>query len=417
MYNMNIYRFAEFLKNSYQCKFVVDIRNLLPYESLIKNLESTRDGEIITKKISKSIIIFHNLNESLKLSNELLLFVKKIMNYAPICLLTVPENSWSIKKFENYLLDLGFNIKHIGIVAPNKPNDGNIVLAIIENNKFYLDESFNKFKVVAIAAVYNEEDIIFQTLHDLIKQKIHVYLIDNWSSDSTYKIIKQFQGNEFFLGAERFPLEGPDKYFNLYKIIKRKEEMLPKLKADWFLNIDIDEVRESPWPGINLKEGIFHVDRLGFNAINHTELTFFPVDNLYIPGTNFESYFNYCKFINVNPSNYFHVKAWKNIGRPVSLAHAAGHEVIFEGRRIYPYKFLLKHYPIRSQEHGERKIFIERKLRYHPAEKNRGWHVHYDLYKKGCSFISKPEDLLYFDKNIFYQKFLLQRLTGKFIQQ
>lgn len=409
MYNKNIYRFAEYLKKHYQYKYIIDINEIIPYAILLnKNYKHSRDSERLIEKLSKSIIIS---SEHVKLS-QILLCVKKIMNYAPVCLLNAPENSWHIEEFKNYLLHLGFNIKHMGLIAPDKLNDQNLVLAIVENNTFFLDDSFKKFKVIAIAAVYNEEDIIFQSLLNLINQEIHVYLIDNWSSDSTYKIIKQFQGNPFFLGAERFPPEGPDKYFNLYKIIKRKEELLPRLNADWFINFDIDEVRESPWPGITLKEGIFHVDRLGFNAINHTELTFFPVDNLYIPGTNFESYFNFCKFIGPHPSNYFHVKTWKNTGHHISLAHTAGHEAIFEGRRVYPYKFLLKHYPIRSQSHGEKKIFTERKLRYHPAEKNRGWHVHYDLYKQGCSFIYRPEDLLFFDKNNFYNNFLLERLMG-----
>ena len=37
-----------------------------------------------------------------------------------------------------------------------------------------------------------------------------------------------------------------------------------------------------------------------------------------------------------------------------------GHDARFPGRRVFPYKFLLLHYPARSQEQGERKVFRDR---------------------------------------------------------
>lgn len=64
-------------------------------------------------------------------------------------------------------------------------------------------------------------------------------------------------------------------------------------------------------------------------------------------------------------------KAWR---RPadagtVSLVPSGGHDVLFAGRRIYPYKFLLKHYSIRSQRHGGKKVWRERKSRWNEGER------------------------------------------------
>lgn len=79
--------------------------------------------------------------------------------------------------------------------------------------------------------------------------------------------------------------------------------------------------------------------------------------------------------------------------------------------RCNPYKFLLKHYPIRSQAHGEKKIFLERKSRWHPDERRKGWHSQYDEIREGYNFLRQPDKLILFDTD-FYKKYLVERLSG-----
>jgi hypothetical protein len=91
----------------------------------------------------------------------------------------------------------------------------------------------------------------------------------------------------------------------------------------------------------------------------------------------------------------------------LSLAEGA-----FDGRRVYPYRFLMRHYTFRSQaQQGERKIFKERRPRRSLAEHARGWHYHYDLYPDGHVFIRNPADLHQFD-DTFYRTLLVERLTS-----
>ena len=80
--------------------------------------------------------------------------------------------------------------------------------------------------------------------------------------------------------------------------------------------------------------------------------------------------------------------------------------------RVFPYKFLLRHYPIRSQAHGERKILHERRQRWDPAERARGWHVQYDHYGDAPSFLWKSDVLLPWDPEEFRCRHLLERLSG-----
>jgi glycosyltransferase involved in cell wall biosynthesis len=256
-------------------------------------------------------------------------------------------------------------------------------------------------------AAYNEADIIVRSIEKLLAQRIEVYLIDNWSDDGSYEVIAEQLGSKL-IGLERFPKTGPAEHFDLHSLLLRKEELAKTLQADWFINCDADEVRSSPWPGVSLRDAIYFVDRKGFNAIDHTIAEFHPVDIGFQQGVDFEDYFKWFSFA----SHGTQIKTWKNTGQPVLLAASGGHNVWFEGRCIYPYKFLVKHYPIRSQEHGVRKVFRERRSRYHPAEKAIGWHSHYDNIHENYNFLKSTAALIRFDVNHFYGNYLIERLTG-----
>ena len=46
--------------------------------------------------------------------------------------------------------------------------------------------------------------------------------------------------------------------------------------------------------------------------------------------------------------------------------------------KVSPNKFVLRHYKIRSYEHGLRKIFSKRLPRFLPEDRTKGWNVQYD---------------------------------------
>jgi glycosyltransferase involved in cell wall biosynthesis len=254
------------------------------------------------------------------------------------------------------------------------------------------------FRVVALISAYNEEDIIVPCLRYLFKQGLEVYLIDNWSTDSTVELASEFLGKGL-LAIEKFPEGRPPSHYVWKDILTRIEQLSEEIEADWFLFQDVDEIRASPWPGLSLREAILKVDREGFNCIDHTVATFYPVDNDFVAGADFEAYFKYFEFSD-RPGQFVEINAWKNLGR-VSLTKLGGHEIRFAGRRTYPFRFLLKHYPVRSQAHGEKKILRERKPRWLPQERASGWHTHYDHINYGHSFLRQADHLKRFDESNF----------------
>jgi glycosyltransferase involved in cell wall biosynthesis len=263
-----------------------------------------------------------------------------------------------------------------------------------------------EFSVVAIVAAYNEADVIGQVVGDLIAQGVQVYLLDDGSTDGTVAAVEPYRGRGL-LGIER--RDGGGAGFEWERILSRKAELARELDADWFIHHDADELRESPWPHLSLREAVRMVDGLGFNAIDSARLDFWPVHDGFRPGDDVRRAFTHW----APPAAYdrLQIRCWKRTDAPVDLVSSGGHEVRFPGRRVFPIRFLLRHYPIRGQAHGERKVFRERRPRFAEHERARGWHVQYDTVREGATFIADPAGLTPYDAESV-RRSLLERHRG-----
>ena len=258
------------------------------------------------------------------------------------------------------------------------------------NSRIYLAGKFanykkndSKLKILAIICLYNEADIIAQNVEYLVKQNIDVHIIDNWSNDGSYEIVKHLMAGSKNIILERYPVRGRSKYYEWKKLLRRVENVSLDSGYDWVIHYDSDEIRESPWPGVNLYDGITFVNSLGFNAIDFTVLNyrFTKSTNDFSEKNDPRTYFKYCEFGD-HPGHFIQIKAWKNTDNPVELKSSGGHDASFKGRRVYPIKFLINHYPLRSKKQANKKIFLDRLPRFSPEELKIGFHSHYNEYKQ-----------------------------------
>lgn len=282
-------------------------------------------------------------------------------------------------------------------------------------------------RILAIIPTYNEADILPAVLTHLHAQGVDTYVIDNWSTDGfvggepcdlAYRLAHNYmpvtaQHQKECTGlvhVEKFPSK-PVHIYQWERILRRVEEVALEYsnQYDWMMLHDADEIRRAPvnlqWhqnsPG-DLVQAMEWVDGQGYNVIDFQVYTFPPIDNGFIPGNNPEKYFTKYR----RESGYEKVsqeKCWKAIpGVRVNLSSSGGHRAVhcvavpaaIPERRVCPHKFILKHYPIRSQAHGERKVFEERRKRWHLGERNKNWHTQYDGVKEGDSFLADPQDLI-----------------------
>jgi len=256
--------------------------------------------------------------------------------------------------------------------------------------------------------VYNEADILAASIQNLNREGVEVYIIDNWSSDLSHEIARGLVGRGV-TEVEQYPPSGPSGTYDWGDLLTRVEEVGDALESDWIVYHDVDEYRMSPWPGVSLRTALHSVRECGFNAVDHTVLTHHPTEDSFEEGDNYVDAFPYFEF-GTRPGHFAQVKTWHRSAGRVHLTGSGGHQAAFEGRQVFPFNFILRHYPVRSQAQGERKVFRERKARWNPSERMRGWHNHYDSITSGHDFIRDADTLLRYDPATFYSDFMMERL-------
>jgi glycosyltransferase involved in cell wall biosynthesis len=221
-------------------------------------------------------------------------------------------------------------------------------------------------KIVAILQTYNEQRFVGCCLDHLAAQGIHVYLVDNESTDETVAIAERWL-TQNLTGIETLRRDG---CYSQRAQLARKEQLAQTLQADWFIHVDADELRVSPHPRRSLADAIAEIDEAGFNAINFLEFTFVPTrehpdhDHPEFART-MRSYYPFL------PQFPFRLNAWKRRDGPVDLSSSGGHVIRFPGLRMAPESLYSRHYLFLSLPQLASKYASRR---YDADEVAAGWH-------------------------------------------
>jgi len=221
-------------------------------------------------------------------------------------------------------------------------------------------------RIVALIAAYNEARFIGGCIDHLHAHGVDAWLLDDGSTDDTAAIAEERRGRGL-LGIERLQRDGT---YRWRALLRRKEELASTLDADWFLHLDADEVLLPPPQHATLRDAFAAADAAGYNAIDLAELTFVPTRES--PDHDHGDFRRTMLWYYPFASSPLHlVRGWKRQPERVDLATNGGHAVGFAGRRIFPQRFLLRHYLFLSREHAREKY--ERR-RFDGAELRDGWH-------------------------------------------
>ena len=241
--------------------------------------------------------------------------------------------------------------------------------------------------IEAYVCAHNEADILPWVLTHLREQGVRAHVLDNWSTDDTHAVAEKLA-----YSVERWPL-APTGTYDWTDLLQRVEYRAQHSDAAWCLHHDADEIRRSDIPGETLNEAFERIDRDGWTAMNFRVVNFLPIDNGWDGKVSPEDYFKHYEARSSYDRQY-HVKAWKNLKVPIDISSRGGHEVWFDGLNIAHERFVIKHYPIRSQSHGEKKVFRERQARWNQYERfSKGWHCQYDGLGQGHNFLADPKTL------------------------
>ena len=319
---------------------------------------------------------------------------------------------WSADEFGRFLQDCGYpRSMLIGHTINTNVHGSKITTLVVGGYEAEKPSMGRQAQVAAIINVFNEIDILPEVVSHLSAHGVEVHLVDNWSTDGSFEIAQSMKSQGLCRDVIRFP-ESPSAQYEWARLLQHTSDYAASLEAEWIMHHDADEIRLCPWGGLTLAQSLAHVGDMGYNAVDFTVLDFRYLHSITEPKAPYQASLNWFEF-GRRPGHFIQVKAWKNTQSAVDLVSSGGHEAIFKSRRIYPLKFIMKHYPLRSRNQANRKVFSERLPRTEEEKNKRGWHTHYDEYGN-INDISgwQKYRLLPWHENFFRSEYLVERLSG-----
>lgn len=382
--------------------------------------------------IEQSVIICSDVIEHLQQPDNLASQLAKLAEVAPFVIISTPDRDrsrgwvdqgppanpahvmeWNGTEFVRFLKESGFeSVPFHGNTINTDHHCAKSTLITVTGRHASIELDFPIRKVAAIIHSYNEADMIEETVRHLYNQGIEVHVFDNWSMDGTWEKLQALHENGILSNVSRFP-EVPSQNYEWSMQLAKTTEYAKTLDVDWIMHHDADELRMSPWPELNLSSAISLVDHKGYNAIDFTVIDFRFAENIKPKGWPYEQELNHFEF-GRRPGHFIQVKCWKNTkGVNVELAKSGGHEASFENRKVFPIKFLLKHYPLRSKEQAQAKVFKDRLPRFEKEKAQFGWHNQYNCYIDGNEVKGWDRHTLTpWHSSLFYSEFIIERISG-----
>jgi Glycosyl transferase family 2 len=124
---------------------------------------------------------------------------------------------------------------HVGLLCPTDEQSCRAVAIYDREVQDALNSSSPALPLpIAIISTFNESDVIEQVVQDTIDQGCELIVLDNWSTDGTWEILRAMQSAlSRQLELQRFPAE-PATQSSWAKILARKEEIASQFPAAGF---------------------------------------------------------------------------------------------------------------------------------------------------------------------------------------
>ena len=414
------YALLGFLAERYQAKYMIDVSPAAARAALRQNstiplmaLDAAKARDLDATMVEQSVVIYNSAGDRCDVLTELRGHLADLALRARALIVTAPAAGRSNDDCERLLIAAGLRPSFLGLTV-NASDDlaKHTCIAIIDHAPDLRCVAVpDEFCPLALIASYNEIDILPQVVAQFVADGIAVRVLDHWSTDGTFERICALAKQTEMVTISRFPPQGRQAHFALAPQLREKTRIAALHPGRWIIHADSDQVRCSPWGNVSFRRGLFIADRMGFNAIDYTVCEFRPVRGDLAPGEDLKTAMPYFAFGN-QPHHFLQIDTWRQGADVVELERAGGHCVSFAGQKVFPYNFILKHFPFRGPEHARRKIFGERLPRFSPQERAHGWHYHYDHFKYQDRFLWPEDALLKFDELNTRREYLVELISG-----
>jgi len=268
--------------------------------------------------------------------------------------------------------------------------------------------------ICGILFCFNEEQIIADTLYFYLSQGIDLVVFDNNSTDSTPDIIQSFCASPArYPGKIRETLTLVTEGYEWSRILRTACEYMHAHLShyEWIIVVDADAFYRSPVKGLSLLEFIDAAKNAGYNVLSGELYEFYPTEK---DDPSIASPVERMRYYRRVEEGLHIVLKYQKIFRyhtSLDFYTMGGHIVKRDKPRVLnSVRFIYKHYPWVSFEHGLKKIFRDRKPRYVERKEHPTWHWHWmgmlpikkDLIKDADSLRAYNEEALLMSRWLFF---------------
>jgi len=241
-------------------------------------------------------------------------------------------------------------------------------------------------KIIVLVPAYNEVDIIEEVIQHLLSQKMEIIILDNFSNDGTFEICKKYSDKGLLKVSQI-----KTKTFDINLNLRILYDLALKDQADWVVICAADEILETGIKNRTLREEIEKTAKEGYNLIQFDRYDFFLTDD------DNEVAKSITKRLTYYSCQGEHVyRAWKCIPG-IDIEAGGSHYPYFPegvGYKIYPKKFVMRHYPFRDKQQAERKAKERARGRENSKSSNKPVNLHYQAIQKQLSQIKISHEKL-----------------------
>jgi len=238
---------------------------------------------------------------------------------------------------------------------------------------------------IAIIMGYNEQDVVVATIESAKRQGMHVFYVDDHSTDSTRRLItKHYLGDEtvgFAMLPQAYRANSDSAgSWDLCKQLSYKTHLSRTVFQNyrWLLHMDCDEVYECRWAD-SVAQGLAEVPN-EYGIVNCTVYDYYPcVDDPYewrlLPDcTAMFDIRNVLKHRRTRRNNHRYYRFLRNTAM---LRLGDGHGGTTTPRSVYSKTMEMHHFPYRSATLARNKISTDRLPRISAIDKKQNKGCHY----------------------------------------
>lgn len=242
-----------------------------------------------------------------------------------------------------------------------------------------------QLSICAVIAARNDKQYLRILFPLLAEQDIDVVILDNESTDDSNNLYSMYMGKPI-ISVQNIPYKG---VFSMSEILLAKQNLFKKIKHDWVIHHDADEIMEHYQPGKSLRTAIEEADEFGYTALNFDEFVFLPEPYAdYSTKDYFKQLLQYYFF---EPQKNRLNRAWKRTSQ-LSNKQSGGHRLSGDSLLIAPSNHILRHYIVLSAKHALEK-YLNRS--FDSQDLAKGWHGNRVNFTKNNLLLPVKSDYLF----------------------